>query len=115
MDTPSAPSLILITKSWHETCRSTHSYVRPRRSHSSVPTAETLLCRVERRSRMAANWRPPEGLVLDGREHGGRLRRGGAEDDGCCKPLPASRAPYSSREAELGSHQKPCSPPHQKA
>src|SRR6516164_5200559 len=27
------------------------------------------------------SWRPPEGLVLDGREHGGRLPRGGAEDD----------------------------------
>ena len=55
---------------------------------------------------MAATWRPPEGLVLDGREHGGTLRRGGAEDDGCCKPLPASRAPYSSREAEAGSPSK---------
>ena len=77
MDTPSAPSLTLIMKCWHEICRQTNFSVRPRRSHSSIPTAVQLRRRVERRSRMAAAWRPPAGLVLDGREHGGRLRRAG--------------------------------------
>src|ERR1700693_5084878 len=77
MDTPSAPSFSLNTKSWHETCRTAHFSVRPRRSHFSVPTAVQLRRRVERRPRMAAAWRPPEGLVLDGREHGGRLCHAG--------------------------------------
>ena len=45
----------------------------PRRSHSSIP-ARTMV----RPSRAAAvkdgpTWGPPEGLVLDGREHDGRL------------------------------------------
>src|SRR5258708_26536964 len=79
METPSAPSFSLNTKSWHENCRTVHFSVRPRRSHFSVPTAVRLRCRVERRSRMAAAWRPPEGLVLDGREHGGRLFHAGGE------------------------------------
>jgi hypothetical protein len=30
---------------------------------------------------MAATWRPPEGLVLESRERGGRLARGGEEGD----------------------------------
>jgi hypothetical protein len=30
---------------------------------------------------MAAAWRPPEGLVIDGREHGGRLWRAGEEGE----------------------------------
>ena len=108
MDTPSAPSFSLDTKSWHEDCRSTHSSVRPRRSHSSVPTAIQLRCRVERRSRMAAAWRPPEGLVLDGREHGGRLWRGGEEGDHrrLWLPASASRVPYSVWEVEAGSPSK---------
>src|SRR3954462_14601266 len=71
MDTPSAPSFNLNTKSWHENCRSANFSVRSRQSHFSVPTAARR--RVEWRSRMGAAWRPPEGLVLDGREHGGRL------------------------------------------
>src|SRR5208337_1069520 len=79
MDTPSAPSFSLNTKSWHETCRTAHFSVRPRRSHFSVPTAAQLRHRVERPSRMAAAWRPPEGLVLDGREHGGRRCHAGGE------------------------------------
>jgi hypothetical protein len=45
----------------------------PRRSHSSIPA-----CTNVRPSRAAAvkdgpTWGPPGGLVLDGREHGGRL------------------------------------------
>ena len=57
---------------------------------------------------MAAAWRPPEGLVLDGREHGGRLWCAGAEDDHHNTGLPASasRVPYSIREAEAGSPSK---------
>ena len=88
MDTLSAPSLTVIMKCWHEICRQTNFSVRPRRSHSSAPTAVQLRRRVERRSRMAAAWRPPAGLVLDGREHGGRLRRAGANDDQHRFPLP---------------------------
>ena len=103
MDTLSAPSRNLIMKCWHEICRQTHFSVRPRRSHSSVPTAVQLRRRVERRSRMAATWRPPAGLVLDGREHGGRLRQAGANDDQHRFPLPLPVPPYSSREAEAGS------------
>ena len=52
---------------------------------------------------MAATWRPPAGLVLDGREHGGRLRQAGANDDQHRFPLPLPVPPYSSREAEAGS------------
>src|SRR5271157_4011287 len=48
MDTPSAPSFRLNTKSWHETCRTAHFSVRPRRSHFSVPTAVQLRRRFER-------------------------------------------------------------------
>ena len=103
MDTPSAPSFSLDTKSWHEDCRSTHSSVRPRRSHSSVPTAIQLRCRVERRSRMAAAWRPPEGLVLDGREHGGRLWRGGEEGDHRRLWLPASASRVTLQRLGSGS------------
>src|SRR5208283_3327007 len=108
MDTPSAPSFSLNTKSWHETCRTGHFSVRPRRSHFSVPTAVQLRRRVERPSRMAAAWRPPEGLVLDGREHGGRLCHAGGEGDhhrmGLPAPLPMS--PYSVWEAEAGRPSK---------
>src|SRR5271165_6320677 len=102
MDTPSAPSLSLNTKSWHENCRTEHFSVRPRRSHFSVPTAVRLRRRVERRSRMAAAWRPPKGLVLDGCEHGGRLRRAGENAIitvwDFLLPLPMS--PYSVWEGE---------------
>src|SRR3954451_13479576 len=79
MDTPSAPSFNLNTKSWHENCRSANFSVRSRQSHFSVPTAARLRRRVEWRSRMGAAWRPPEGLVLDGREHGGRLLLSGGK------------------------------------
>src|SRR3954467_11803643 len=79
MDTPSAPSFNLNTKSWHGNCRSANSSVRPWQSHFSVPTAARLRRRVEWRSRMGAAWRPPEGLVLDGREHGGRLLLSGGK------------------------------------
>jgi hypothetical protein len=56
---------------------------------------------------MAAAWRPPEGLVLDGREHGGRFRHAGkaiitAIDTSCF----TSHARYSVREAEVGSPAK---------
>jgi hypothetical protein len=45
----------------------------PRRSHSSVPTrAPTRLPRAVA-VKDGRFLRPPEGLVLDGREHGGRL------------------------------------------
>jgi hypothetical protein len=87
--------------------RQTHSFVRPRRRHSSVPTAVQLGCRVERRSRMAAIWRPPEGLVLDGREHGGKLNGSGRKIAPTAEvtQLQASRSryPYRWREAEVGS------------
>ena len=43
----------------------------PRREHSSVPTAYFHRRRAQRRSRMASSRR--RRLVLDGREHGGRL------------------------------------------
>src|SRR4051794_14318135 len=79
MDTPSAPSFNLNTKSWHENCRSANFSVRSRQSHFSIPTAARLRRRVEWRSRMGAAWRPPEGLVLDGREHGGRLLLSGGK------------------------------------
>ena len=45
---------------------------------------------------MAATRRPPEGLVLEGRERGGRLARGGEEGD-------ASRIPYRNPETLPGS------------
>ena len=108
MDTPSAPSFNLNTKSWHETCRTTHFSVRPRPSHFSVPTAVQMRRRVERRSRMAAARRPPEGLVLDGREHGGRLCHAGGEGDHHRMGLPASTShvPYSVWEAEAGRPSK---------
>src|ERR1700732_5526530 len=53
----------------------------PRRSHSSVPTR--ALTRLPRAVAVKDGrfLRPPEGLVLDGREHGGRL--GGGGGDGC--------------------------------
>src|SRR5664280_1058435 len=44
----------------------------PRREHSSVPTAYFHRRRAQRRSRMALLQRPTR-IVLDGREHGGRL------------------------------------------
>src|SRR5271166_6304261 len=102
-----APSFSLNTKSWHETCRTAHFSVRPRRSHFSVPTAVRLRRRVERPSRMAAAWRPPEGLVLDGREHGGRLchaggRRSSPQGTSCS----TSHVPYSVWEAEAGRPSK---------
>ena len=58
--------ILLSSRSWH-------SLVRPRRSHSSVPTR--ALTRLPRAVAVKDGrfLRPPEGLVLDGREHGGRL------------------------------------------
>ena len=54
----------------------------PRRSHSSVPTR--ALTRLPRAAAVKDGrfLRPPEGLVLDGREHGGRLVC--IAIDGCC-------------------------------
>ncbi len=49
-----------------------HSFVRPRREHSSVPTAYFHRRRAQRRSKTALLQRRRR-LVLDGREHGGRL------------------------------------------
>jgi hypothetical protein len=83
-----------------------YSFVRPRRRHSSVPTAVQFGCRVERRSRMAATWRPPEGLVLDGREHGGRLNGGGRKT----VPTAASEGRLSTSGHEIptdGGKRKP--------
>src|SRR5271166_6869003 len=61
------------------------------------------------RLRMAAAWRPPEGLVLDGREHGGRLCHAGGEGDhhrrGLPAPLPMSPTAFGKRKRE--GHQKP--------
>ena len=57
-----------------------HSFVRPRQSHSSVPTADFSRRRVERQSRTALLQRRRR-LVLDGREHDGTLPRIGAEGD----------------------------------
>src|SRR5271169_6112474 len=48
----------------------------PRREHSSVPTAYFHRRRAQRRSRTALLQRRRR-LVLDGREHGGRLSRSG--------------------------------------
>src|ERR1700680_2556483 len=59
---------------------STHSFVRPQQSHSSVPTADFSCRRVERQSRTALLQRRRR-LVLDGREHDGMLRWIGAERD----------------------------------
>jgi hypothetical protein len=44
----------------------------PRREHSSIPTAHCRRRRARRRSRTALLWRRRK-LVLDGREHGGRM------------------------------------------
>jgi hypothetical protein len=71
------PSFSLIRKVGNETAETAHFLFDLRRSHFSVPTAVQLRRRVERRSRMAAAWQPPEGLVLEGREHGGRLCHAG--------------------------------------
>src|SRR5271166_7200552 len=86
MDTPSAPSFSLNTKSWHESCRTEHFSVRPRRSHFSVPTA----------------------VRLRRREHGGRLCHAGGEGDHHRMGLPASTShvPYSVWEAEAGRPSK---------
>jgi Rhodopirellula transposase DDE domain len=70
-----------------------HSFVRPRRGHSFAPTAVQVGYRVERRSRMAAIWRPPEGLVLEGREHGGRLPCGGLKTPKAAGMRPRSHFP----------------------
>jgi hypothetical protein len=70
-----------------------HSFVRPRRRHSSVPTAIQVGRRVERRSRMAAIWRPPKGLVLDGREHGGNVNGGGRKIASTAEVAPDFKLP----------------------
>src|ERR1700674_3040476 len=75
-----SPSRIVLTKNWHQSCFAAHSFVRPRQSHSSVPTADFSRRRVERQSRTALLQRRRR-LVLDGREHDGMLRRIGAERD----------------------------------
>jgi len=49
-----------------------HSFVRPRCEHSSAPTAYFHRRRAQRQSRTALLQRRRR-LVLDGREHGGRL------------------------------------------
>ena len=54
---------------------------------------------------MAASWRPPAGLVLDGREHGGRLERHRAEDHTITQ-LASSGVPNSIREAEVEAPSK---------
>ena len=64
-----SPSVRCSAKVWRRLFRrargrTPHFSVRPRQSHFSVPTAVQLRGRVERRSRMAAAWRPPEGLSL---------------------------------------------------
>ena len=50
----------------------------PRREHSSVPAAKFRSRRAQGLSRLDASSRPPEGLGLDGSEHGGILHRTGA-------------------------------------
>ena len=50
----------------------------PRREHSSVPAAKSRSSRAQGLSRLAASSLPPEGLGLDGAEHGGILNRTGA-------------------------------------
>jgi hypothetical protein len=56
----------------------------PRREHSSIPTAHCRRRRAQRRSRTALLQRRRR-LVLDGREHGGRLRVVGRDDPrGAC-------------------------------
>src|SRR6202162_5561513 len=94
---------------------STHSFVRPQQSHSSVPTADFSCRRVERQSRTALLQRRRR-LVLDGREHDGMLRWIGAEGDRTTwrtydnanhvrridrVPSSASRALYSEREVQV--------------
>ncbi len=46
----------------------------PRREHSSVPAAKSRSRRAQGLSRLAASSRQPEGLGLDGAEHGGILQ-----------------------------------------
>jgi hypothetical protein len=52
-----------------------HSFVRPPRSHSSVPTASLVRRRAQ--TGFKAGRRPPEGLGLDTGEHGATLDRSG--------------------------------------
>src|SRR6476619_7942473 len=76
------------------------------------PDRVQLRRRVERRSRMAAAWRPPAGLVLDGREHGGTLRQAGANDDQHRFPLPLPVPPTAVGKRKREASQLPCSRPH---
>ena len=109
---PESPSRIVIMKNWHQICSAAKSFVRPRQSHSFVPTADFSRRRVERRSRTALLQRRRR-LVLDGREHDGMLPRVGAERDRHDNPdhvrridrVPgsASHALYSVREVLAGS------------
>src|SRR5215831_6794116 len=56
-------------------------FVRPRRRHSSAPTADLTGQRAQTQSRMAS-WPPPKAArsVLDGGEHAGRLGDRGLEE-----------------------------------
>src|SRR5271169_949265 len=70
----------------------------PRREHSSAPTAYFHCRRAQRRSRTALLQRRRR-LVLDGREHGGRLRRSGGWP--CDDPRGACHWPRSIARTTL--------------